>query len=197
MWLSGNVGKNNTDRAKEYGWLFMVLIGGSVLLSGYALHRHIIRSTSCAEWEGNTESLGLDGVVRQTKPNTCGPAALKMILDHYGLVSNLEELENNSALTSEGISMMALKRIAEQYGLQAAGWKLSPNDLSGISFPAIFFVRGNHYVVADSFANATGLYLRDPSCGRMLVRREMLFQSWSGESIVFSHNAMKPKPVGL
>ena len=166
----------------------MVLIGGSVLLSGYALHRHIVRSSSCALWEGKTESLGLDGVVRQTKPNTCGPAALKMIFDHYGVASNLEELENNAALTSEGISMMALKGIAEQYGLQAAGWKFSTDDLSGISFPAIFFVQGNHYVVADSFVYATGLYLRDPSCGRMFVRNEMLFQLWHGESIVFSHN---------
>ena len=192
MLLSDKVPEKNTDKAKEYGWLFMVLIAGSVFLSGYALHRHIVRSSSCAVWEGKTESLGLDGVVRQTKPNTCGPAALKMIFDHYRVASDLEELENNAALTSEGISMMALKGIAERYGLQAAGWKFSPDDLSGISFPAIFFVRGNHYVVADSFAYATGLYLRDPSCGRLLVRREMLLQLWSGESIVFSHNAVRP-----
>lgn len=192
MWLSDKVPKKNTGRAKEYGWLFTVLIGGSVLLSGYALHRHIIKSISCAVWEGNAESLGIDGVVRQTKPNTCGPAALKMIFDHYGFASDLEELEKNAALTSEGISMMALKGIAEQHGLKAAGWKFSPDDLSGISFPAIFFVRGNHYIVADSFANATGLYLRDPSCGRILVRREMLLHVWNGESIVFSHNAVRP-----
>jgi len=151
-----------------------------------------MRSSSCAGWEGSTEWLGFDGVVRQTNPNTCGPAAMKMIFDHYEVVSNLEELEKNVALTPEGISMMALKGIAEKYGLRAAGWKFSPEDLPGISFPAIFFVRGNHYIVADSFANATGLYLRDPSCGRMLVRREMLLQLWSGESIVFSRNAMKP-----
>ena len=181
-----------TGRAKEHGWLFVALIAGSVIFSGYVLHKNVMRSSSCAGWEASTECFGFDGVVRQTKLNTCGPAAMKMIFDHYGVVSNLGELERNTALTPEGISMMALKKIAEQYGLQATGWKFSAEDLPGISFPAIFFVRGNHYIVADSFANATGLYLRDPSCGRMLVRKKMLLQLWSGESIVFSHNAVRP-----
>jgi ATP-binding cassette, subfamily C, bacterial len=152
---------------------------------GYVIQRHVIPKNFCAEWEAYSERLGFEGVARQTKLNTCGPAALKMIFDHHGIAADLDGLEKNAAVTREGISMMALKGIAEQYGLQAAGWKFSPEDLERIPFPAIFFVRGNHYIVADSFANATGLYLRDPSCGRMLVRKEMLLQVWSGESIVF------------
>ncbi|MCX6138188.1 MAG: cysteine peptidase family C39 domain-containing protein [Ignavibacteriales bacterium] len=124
-------------------------------------------------------------MIHQTRWNTCGVAALKMIYDHFGINASLEELEDEVDPWERGISLLKLRRLAEERGLRAEGWKFDPAELPTVPFPAIFFVRGNHYVTADSFSAREGLYVRDPSCGRLLVRRDALFRSWRGESIIF------------
>jgi len=138
-----------------------------------------------ALWGTGSDYLGTAGVVLQHHRNNCGPAALKMIFDHYGVQCDLSEIERRIGLTPKGSSMLALKQISEIKGLRAEGWNFTLDDFLKSPLPALLLVHGNHYVVVDS-ASADGyLYVRDPALGRMRIKKETLHAVWNGETLVF------------
>jgi ABC-type bacteriocin/lantibiotic exporter with double-glycine peptidase domain len=132
--------------------------------------------------------LGLDGVVMQDRNNNCGPAALKMILEHYGKAVPLRDLENGVRAREEGWSMKALTEIAERNGIHATGWRLSANDLCERALPAILFVENRHFVVVDSADRVGFFYVRDPALGRLRLHRKALNKIWTGKALVFGEN---------
>jgi len=132
--------------------------------------------------------LGIDGVVMQDKSNTCGPAALKMILDVHGKRVPLRELEKGCETSDGGWSMQSLKELAEQHGLRAEGWRLDAEALCRSRFPMILFVENQHFVVADGVDTAGFFFLRDPAIGRMKIHRHALNRIWKGETLVFGEN---------
>ena len=129
--------------------------------------------------------LGIEGVTMQDKSNTCGPAALKMILDVHGKKVALRELEKGSNARDSGWSMQSLKELADQYGLRAEGWRLNLEALGRSRFPAILFVENRHFVVVDSMDTAGFFFVRDPAIGRMKIQRRALNKIWTGETLVF------------
>jgi ABC-type bacteriocin/lantibiotic exporter with double-glycine peptidase domain len=129
--------------------------------------------------------LGIEGVIMQDKGNTCGPAALKMILDAHGKTVQLSELEKGGDTIRGGWSMQSLKELAEQYGLRAEGWKLDVEALCRSQFPVILFVENRHFVVADSVETDGFFLVRDPAIGRMKIHRRALSRIWTGETLVF------------
>jgi ABC-type bacteriocin/lantibiotic exporter with double-glycine peptidase domain len=132
--------------------------------------------------------LGIEGVVMQDKGNTCGPAALKMILDIYGKRVPLQELEKISKVSDGGWSMQSLKVLAEQHGLRAKGWRLDLEALCRRRFPVILFVENSHFVVADAVDTAGFVFVRDPAIGRMKIHRHALNRIWKGETLVFGES---------
>jgi ABC-type bacteriocin/lantibiotic exporter with double-glycine peptidase domain len=168
-------------------------IGLAVLLSSYGglmFLSRVIQTKSTGKiiiaWMMDAEYIGNEGVVTQTKFNNCGPSALKMILDYYHIPSSLEEIEQGVKLSHKGSSMLALKEMAELKGLKAEGWNLTLEDFLKSSFPAVLFVNGNHFIVADSVLSDT-LYLRDPSLGKIGLRVSNLPHIWKGETLVFKY----------
>jgi len=138
--------------------------------------------------ERGASYLGSEKVVMQDKTNTCGPAALKMILDAHGQEVELGDLEIGSDTMSAGWSMQSLKVIAEQHGLRAEGWRLDLEALCRCRFPVILFVESRHFVVADGVDTAGFFYVRDPAIGRMKINRRALNKIWNGETLVFGEN---------
>jgi len=136
-----------------------------------------------SRWSDTTYSLNKN-TLHANSENTCGLVALKLIFDHYGIASTLEEIEGNVVLNEKGISMYALKHMAEIKGLHAEGWRFTLEGLLKTSFPVILFVNGNHYVVADSILNDT-LFLRDPTLGKFLLPISELSKMWKGETLIF------------
>jgi ABC-type bacteriocin/lantibiotic exporter with double-glycine peptidase domain len=131
------------------------------------------------------EYLGAEGVVIQTTGNNCGSAALKMVCDHYRIVSSLHEIDSAVTVTRHGASMLALKTFAESKHLQAEGWKLTYDEFERRQFPMIIFINGIHFVIADS-TRAGHVFLRDPSIGRLKMTRRNLLKIWKGEALIFS-----------
>jgi ATP-binding cassette subfamily B protein len=129
-------------------------------------------------------SLHDEDIALQNEENICGPIALKMIFDHYGINCLLPEIKSKVPLSKTGASMLALKNMAELKGLHAEGWRLTLEDLLEKRFPIILFVSGNHYVVADSVLNDT-LFYRDPTYGKSRMPIETLPKIWNGETLVF------------
>lgn len=130
--------------------------------------------------------LGSCGVVLQSKWNNCGPAALKMIFDHYHIPSSVEEIEQSVGLTDEGSSMLALKRIALTKGLKTEGWKLSFRDFATRPFPLLVYIRNDHFVVVDSVV-ADAIFIRDPAVGKLKLSQSKFLNIWNGETLVFSN----------
>ena len=79
-------------------------------------------------WRVGGGFAGTEGVVLQDKRNNCGPAALQMAFEHFGIASTVKEIEEQVGLTERGSSMLALKEMAERKGLRVEGWRLTVED---------------------------------------------------------------------
>lgn len=137
-------------------------------------------------WKMGGEFLGEEGVVLQDKHNNCGPAALQMVFDFYGVPSTIRQIEEGLTLSQKGSSMFSLKLLAERKGLRSQGWKLTLRDLLNTPMPAVLFVHGDHFVVADSVSSDGDFFLRDPALGRLKVPQRNIRKIWHGETLVFS-----------
>jgi ABC-type bacteriocin/lantibiotic exporter with double-glycine peptidase domain len=141
-----------------------------------------------AEDEKDMMYLGVEGVILQNRRNSCGLAALVMVLEHHGIKASTGEVERKAKLVRRGMSMLTLKRLAQSFGLQATGWRLNFGDLPNVRFPAILFVQNRHFVVVDSIGKGEFLFVRDPAIGRMRIPKKVLMDEWKGETLVFSNN---------
>ena len=138
------------------------------------------------------EKLPSDRVVFQHTRVDCGPAALKMVLDFYSIPVTLAQLDADLGPGSQGTSMLGMKKVAIQYGLQATGWTLSLTDLDRIPLPAIAVVNGNHYAVVER-KQPDGVILADPARGRLRVSNWRFRLQWKGETLVLWKNSLPDK----
>lgn len=128
---------------------------------------------------------GLGQVVRQQKRSDCGPAALKMVFDHYGIAgTTLAELEVATGTGPDGTSMLALKKAAKARGLTGQGLRLPVERLDDIPMPAIAHVHGDHFVVIRSAGEE--LVIDDPSLGRLRMSSRTFERSWDGVVLAFT-----------
>jgi ABC-type bacteriocin/lantibiotic exporter with double-glycine peptidase domain len=181
----------------------VITIGVLVLLGlGFALAVTLRFSDPTSPYElaarerGGTY-LGIHGVIMQDKSNTCGPAALKMILDARGEKVSLQELEKSGKVSGVGWSMQSLKELAGNYGLRAEGWRLDVAALCKSPFPVILFVENRHFVVVDGVDTAGFFYVRDPAIGRMKIYQRALSRIWKGETLVFGMNQSLKKQIQI
>ena len=135
-------------------------------------------------WYYGGEYLGNEGVRFQSEQNNCGPASLAMVYDAYGIGVSEGEIEHSVEMTPRGTTMLALNDQAEKSGLSASGWRLTMEELRRSKFPSILFVRGDHFIVADS-VREENVYLRDPAIGRLKISEKSLARIWRGETLVF------------
>jgi ABC-type bacteriocin/lantibiotic exporter with double-glycine peptidase domain len=130
--------------------------------------------------------VGGEGVVWQRYSSDCGAAALQMVFSHFDIASDYEDLARGLGVTSEGASMLRLKRAADAKGLLCRGWRLTARDLPDIPLPAILFLRRNHFVVLDSYSPGGDLIIRDPARGRLQLSMRKLESIWGGETLLFT-----------
>lgn len=123
------------------------------------------------------------GVILQRQRNTCGVAALAMILRDKGIDVSIDSLEQKLPLSTNGARMSAIVEIAARMGVTLTGVRCTLEHLDSLGLPAILWVDGDHYVVADSVTDST-VYLRDPARGTVQEPRSALLQRWTGEALV-------------
>lgn len=130
-------------------------------------------------------------LVRQQKRTDCGPAALKMVLDHWGVGdTTLAELEAATGTGPNGTSMLAIKRAAELRGVTSQGLHVPVHRLHEIPLPAIAHVHGDHFVVIRSAGHE--LVIDDPSIGRLRMSPREFDRSWDGIVLTFTGG---PSPI--
>jgi len=136
-------------------------------------------------------------VVIQKFDYSCGAGALATLLRYY-FGDQVEEEEILLAILGRmtreeiqdreknGLSLLDLKRFAEQRGYQAVGVKLKYSGLSNLKGPVlIHLVREDyrHFAVLKG-ARGDRIYLADPSRGNVRMSVDRFAREWSGIALV-------------
>lgn len=119
----------------------------------------------------------------------CGPVCLKMICKYYGRYIQIEKLKLKSFLSKEGTSLLNIKLVAENIGLNTVAAKVSFQDLIKTeAFPCVALWKQNHYVVIHKIKKKkTGkknikVFVADPAYGLLAYTEEEFLKGWSNES---------------
>ncbi len=143
----------------------------------------IVLTTGCERSSDQRIAMGGADAIRQSRRNTCGPAALAMLLMHQGRPTTEGELALLMAPGPDGVTLSTLLETSAAFGVPLEAWRLRLDTLRLIRTPAILWVDGDHFVVFDSVTSA-GAHLRDPSAGRVVVPLERLRVRWDGTAAV-------------
>lgn len=138
-------------------------------------------------------------VVKQQLDYSCGAAALATLMIHYfGDETSEREIldllnvrlkhlteEQVSRKKRMGFSLLDLKYVANKKGYQAAGFKLTLQQLTQLSAPVIVFVRplGYHHFAVLRGTAGDRVFLADPSRGNLTMSTARFVDEYGG--IVF------------
>lgn len=171
-WISGAVG-------------FLTVLGAI----GFLCFALLVRSNAEQHYrqpgdpEGMINFFGYARVVRQESATDCGPAALKMILDHHGIPVPLAQIAKAAGLTPVGSSLLGLKHAAEQFGLVANGWRMSFAELVQSPLPSLVKVAGRHFAVVDGIVDGMMVIL-DPKEGEVHLPVKRFEEVWDQVALV-------------
>ena len=124
--------------------------------------------------------------IMQIDEMDCGAASLGMICRHFGRKVSLARIRQLCHTATDGTSLKALSRAANELGLAARALKISLRNLPMMPLPAIVHWEGNHWIV---LYDVDGQFVRvaDPARGlRKLPRREFETK-WTGYAALFDY----------
>ncbi len=124
-------------------------------------------------------------VVMQLEALECGAASLTMILAYYGKWIPLEQIRADCGVSRDGSNAKNVLMAARNYGLQAKGYRLEPEQLKQQAvFPCIIHWNFNHFVVLNGFKGDKAL-INDPAKGNYSVPMSTFDESFTGICLMF------------
>ncbi len=138
-------------------------------------------------------------VVKQELDYSCGAAALAtLMINYFGEDTSEREIldlldirikdlseEEIAHKKKNGFSLLDLKSVANQKGYQAAGFRLTLDQLRKLNTPVIVFVKplGYHHFAVLRGVAGDRIYLADPTRGNLRLNSARFLEEYSG--IVF------------
>lgn len=123
-------------------------------------------------------------VVMQLEALECGAACLTMILAYYNKWVPLEQVREDCGVSRDGSNARNILSAARNYGLDASGYRLEPEDLREEGeFPCIIHWEFNHFVVCNGF-KGDKVYLNDPARGSYTVSKKRFDEAFTGIALM-------------
>ena len=123
-------------------------------------------------------------MVMQMEAVECGAASLTMILAYFGKWLPLEEVRGACGVSRDGSSAKSILHAARRYGLQATGYRVTPEGLEGMG-PAIIHWNFEHFVVFRGYRKGRAC-LNDPGVGPVEIPMDEFRKSFTGIALVFT-----------
>lgn len=123
-------------------------------------------------------------VVMQMETVECGAASLGMVLAFHGKWLPLEQLRTDCGVSRDGCNARNLLIAARAYGLRANAYRMEPEDLREVAFPAIIHWDFNHFVVLNGFKKNKAI-INDPARGTVEVALDEFDRSFTGVILCF------------
>lgn len=122
-------------------------------------------------------------VIRQTKTNSCGAAALATMLKYKFHLSEINEdvILSKMKNKNEEASFFELAKISKTFNINAIGISLTLKELLNIKQPVIAYVNNNlnndHFVIINGIINKE-LLISDPAVGNYSLRASDFEKIW-------------------
>jgi HlyB family type I secretion system ABC transporter len=134
--------------------------------------------------------------VQQIDEMDCGAACMAMVCRHFGRPVSLARIRQLLHTSTDGTSLRALCRGAEELGLAARSVKASARNLPSMPLPAIVHWEGNHWLVLFDMDDHH-VRVADPAVGLRRIGRAEFEDKWTGYAALFDYTAEFEKaPVG-
>jgi HlyB family type I secretion system ABC transporter len=124
--------------------------------------------------------------VTQIDEMDCGAASLGMICRHFGRKVSLARIRQLCHTATDGTSLKALGRAANELGLAARALKVSLRNLPMMPLPAIVHWEGNHWIVLYD-VDQEFVRVADPALGLRKVPRREFEAKWTGYAALFDY----------
>lgn len=116
--------------------------------------------------------------VKQLDAMQCGVACLAMICKYYKKAYSIETLSKICGVSTEGVSLLAIKSAAEKLGFHSIYGKASIEQLANISQPCILHWNQNHFIVLYKVNKQKKFYIADPGKGLLCYSIKEFKKHW-------------------
>jgi ATP-binding cassette subfamily B protein len=124
--------------------------------------------------------------ITQIDEMDCGAASLGMICRHFGRKVSLARIRQLCHTATDGTSLKALSRAANELGLAARALKISLRNLPMMPLPAIVHWEGNHWIVLYD-VDKQFVRVADPAGGLRKLPRDEFEGKWTGYAALFDY----------
>jgi len=123
--------------------------------------------------------------ILQSQMAECGLACLAMVMAYYDNPLPLSQLRQQYRISSDGVSLYQIIKIAQEHQLSSRPLELNLSDVDQLQLPAILFWNKMHFVVLEK-VTTQGIEIIDPAIGRRSYSFEQASVYFSGVALELS-----------
>ena len=131
--------------------------------------------------------------VRQHDEKDCGVAAFASICKYWGIRDRLSNFRKSFQVTTSGVSIYDICRVAKKYGFETEPLEGSFEELLEEEICGPFIAHGIsennfcHFIVVRKITRKK-VFVFDPACGNEKWTIEKFLRFWTGYIITFEHS---------
>ncbi len=120
-------------------------------------------------------------VLRQTETAECGLVCLAMVGGFWGLQVDVPTIRQRFAVSSRGMNLAALMKVAQVLGLSSRAVRVELGDLRHLRLPAILHWEFKHFVVLKAVGRR--IVIHDPQIGVRRISPEEFGAKFTGVAL--------------